>query len=288
MSRIAIVAMGLSAHAYLRVAERSGNRTKMFDEVWVVNGFGHVFQYDRMFHMDDIRLQAMRGKNGNMKIGRLVEWLRTAKGPIYTSRLLPETGASQEQIVELRKVIGVLPEGEEREARIAELATKEIEAELIAGGGFEGLVAFPMQEVINRFRCHPYFDSTVAYAIALAAYEGHDMTIYGADYEFQTPNGYMLSEKGRACCEWWVGQAIQCGVDVDITRASSLMNANKPDNPYGYDGVNIEGALDQQGNILISMSDRALPSAQEIELRYYKGPPTQAGFDQHMAELRRG
>lgn len=288
MSHVAIVAMGISAHQYLRVAERTGNRSTMFDEVWAVNGFGHVFQYDRLFAMDDIRVQAMRGKNGNAKIGRLVEWMRTAKGPIYTSWLPPEAAASEEQLDELRKVISVLPDGEERDAREAELATKEIEREIVTGGGFEGLVAFPLRDVINHFRCHPYFDSTVAYAIALAAYEGHDMTLYGVDYEFRIPSGHMMFEKGRACCEWWVGQAIQRGINVDVSLESSLLNANKGDNPYGYDGVNIEGGLDKDGNVVLRMEERALPSAHEIELRYYKGPQTQAGFERHMAELRRG
>lgn len=281
MSRVAIVAMGISAHEYVRAAEQGGNRKNLFDETWAVNGFGHVFDRERMFHMDDIRLQYLRGKNGNKKIGRLVEYLRTAEGPVYTSRVLTDEPPSEELLHQLRNVIQMLPEGDERKLRERELMTLEAERELIEGGGFKGLVAFPLQDVLRDFRCHPHFDNTVAYAIALAAHEGHDMTLYGADFDYP---GMPAAEKGRSCCEFWVGQAVARGLDVDITRQSTLMNANKAMPLYGYDGVEIDGSLDSNDNICIKMMDRPLPSPVEVEMSYYKGPPGQ--FDQWMAHLR--
>jgi hypothetical protein len=284
MARIAIVAMGVSAHQYLRSAETSGFTKAMFDETWMVNGFGHVFQYDRMFAMDDVRVQAIRGRAGNRKIGLLVEWLRQAKGPIYTSRCLPKEPASEERLKQLRGVIDVLPNGQERHQRERELETLQVERDLVMGGGFDGLVEFPLDAVINDFRCHPYFNSTVAYAIALAAHEGHDMTIYGADYDYGPESGVPVVEKGRACCEFWIGQAVARGLHVDITRASTMMDANIPDAPYGYDGVTLQGNIANDGTISFGREDRVLPDADEIEASYFKGPRDKLHL--HLADIR--
>lgn len=291
MPNVAIVAMGLSAHNYLRTVEQSGNRKAMYDEVWMVNGFGHVFHYDRLFAMDDIRMQALRGKNGNNKIGRLVEFLRTAKGPIYTSRCLAKEPPSEQMLTELKKVVDLLPQPHadyqgpptEREIREAELRSLAIERELVLGGGFEGLVEFPMQDVIENFRCHPYFNNTVAYAIALAAHENRDMTIYGADFE-GTMGTANAVERGRACCEFWISQAVSRGLMVDITLDSSLLDANRPANPYGYDGRDMLGQVGTDGKVQIQFTDRPLPDAMMVERAYYKGPPHL--FEKHLADLR--
>lgn len=281
MSKIAIVAMGASAHEYMRTAEMSGNRKSLFDEVWMVNGFGHVFQHDRLFAMDDIRLQYLRGKHGNHKIGRLVEALRHHPGPVYTSRALPEEPPSELMLDELKRIIAVLPEGQEKELRQAEYDTLQAERELMQGGGFKGLHEFPLEEVINKFRAHPYFNSTVPYAIALAAYEGHDMTIYGADYHYPTnvtPEGRALAESGRACCEFWVGIAVASGLNVDVTHTSTLMDAGLGGGPYGYDGKHIMGEVKlADGHIKFDINDIPLPPAAVIERRYYKGAPSQMG-----------
>jgi hypothetical protein len=181
----------------------------------------------------------------------------------------------------------VLPEGPEREMRQAELETLQAERELMQGGGFEGLVEFPLEAVVNKFRAHPYFNSTVAYAIALAAYEGHDMTIYGADFHYPTnvtPEGRALAESGRACCEFWIGIAVASGLHVDITNTSTLMDAGQGSGPYGYDGKHIKGEVKlADGRIAFELTDVPLPTAAEIERRYYKGAPTQMGAPRQVA-----
>lgn len=279
--KIAIVAMGASAHEYLRTAEMSGNTKNLFDETWVVNGFGHVFQHDRLFAMDDIRLQYLRGKAGNHKIGRLVESLRHHPGPVYTSRKLPDAPPSAEMLEQLQSIISMLPEGEEKALRAAEFETLQAERELMQGGGFKGLVEFPLEAVANKFRAHPYYNSTVAYAIALGAYEGHDMTIYGADYHYPTnitPEGRALAESGRACCEFWIGVAVASGLNVDVTNTSTLMDAGIAGGPYGYDGKNIYGEVKlADGYIKFDLNDIPLPTAAMIEQRYYKGAPSHKG-----------
>jgi hypothetical protein len=55
--------------------------------VWAINALGDVLACDRVFHMDDVRVQEVRAAaqpDGN--IANMLGWLRTHPGPIYTSR----------------------------------------------------------------------------------------------------------------------------------------------------------------------------------------------------------
>lgn len=88
---VAIVAMGVSCHTYLSVVSQAGDRRRLTDETWVINAMGGVLAHDRVFHMDDMRLQEMRAAaNPKSNVAGLANWLRTHPGPIYTSRAYPE------------------------------------------------------------------------------------------------------------------------------------------------------------------------------------------------------
>lgn len=88
---VAIVAMGASCHTYLSVVSQAGDRRRLTDETWVINAMGGVLAHDRVFHMDDMRLQEMRAAaNPKSNVAGLANWLRTHPGPIYTSRAYPE------------------------------------------------------------------------------------------------------------------------------------------------------------------------------------------------------
>lgn len=88
---VAIVAMGASSHTYMRLCAQAGDRHRLADETWVVNAMAGVLTHDRVFHMDDMRLQEMRAAvNPKGNVAGLANWLRTHPGPIYTSRAYPE------------------------------------------------------------------------------------------------------------------------------------------------------------------------------------------------------
>ena len=88
---VAIVAMGASSHTYMSVASQAGDRHRVADETWVINAMAGVLAHDRVFHMDDMRLQEMRAAvNPKSNVAGLANWLRTHPGPIYTSRAYPE------------------------------------------------------------------------------------------------------------------------------------------------------------------------------------------------------
>lgn len=89
--RVAIIGLGPSCEAFVDHAKRLGARKKIADEVWAINALGDILRCDRVFHMDDIRVQLARAeRRPDSNIAAMVEWLRTHKGPVYTSRPHPD------------------------------------------------------------------------------------------------------------------------------------------------------------------------------------------------------
>lgn len=84
---VAIVGLGPSSAQYLEIAKVLGGRHKYCDETWAINAFGDVLACDRIFHMDDVRIQEIRAAAApNSNIAGMLEWMRLHKGPIITSR----------------------------------------------------------------------------------------------------------------------------------------------------------------------------------------------------------
>jgi len=86
---VAIVALGPSSMQFLKYAEGAGGSKSYCDEVWGVNMNGGVLQCDRIFHMDDLKIQEMRIAYGSPiaeKLTGMLAWMKDHPGPIYTSR----------------------------------------------------------------------------------------------------------------------------------------------------------------------------------------------------------
>lgn len=82
---VAILGLGPSLGQYLEIAKRAGG--KHVDETWGINALGDVFNCDRVFHMDDVRVQEARAAaNPTGNIAAMLRWLKAHPGPIYTSR----------------------------------------------------------------------------------------------------------------------------------------------------------------------------------------------------------
>jgi len=132
---------------------------------------------------------------------------------------------------------------------------------------FPALVEFPLEECLNQFP-QGYFNSTAAYAVALALMRGATkMTLFGVDFTY--PDAH-TAEKGRACVEWWLGVAAARGVELSMPRTSSLMDALEPQAKrfYGYDCVDLQINRAADG-IKVAFTERAeLPTAAEIEHAY--------------------
>lgn len=69
------------------IVKRLGSRHAFADEVWAINALGDVLQCDRVFHMDDVRIQEIRAvARPQSNIAQMLKWLRKHPGPVYTSR----------------------------------------------------------------------------------------------------------------------------------------------------------------------------------------------------------
>jgi len=226
---VAIVGLGPSCVGFFELTRRLGGVSAYCDEVWGLNAIGDVLRCDRVFHMDDVRIQEARAAaRPDSNIAAMVQWLKKHPGPIYTS---------------------------------------------VVREGYPGMVPFPLQDVLNGREGSnggaPYFNSTAAYAIAYAVHLGvKKISLFGMDYTM--PNAHQ-AEKGRACCEFWLGIATARGIEVVVPENSSMLDAiEKPEERlYGYDCVEVTLRDREDGGVEVLFADRAqIPGAEEIEARY--------------------
>lgn len=226
---VTILGLGPSVSVYLEMTKRLGGRGAYSNEVWGINAIGDVIRCDRIFHMDDVRVQEMRAEArpaGN--IAAMLPWLRTHPGPIYTS---------------------------------------------VVRDGYPGLIAFPLEDVLNGTRESnggaPYFNNTAAYAIAYAIHIGvKHISLFGID--FTLPNSHS-AEQGRACCEFWLGIAAARGIEISVPGQTSLLDgcASDRDRLYGYDLVDVSLVQQKGGKLKVEMTARSdPPTAADIESRY--------------------
>ena len=83
---VVILGLGPSLGAYVDIAKRIGWRDAFCDEVWGINSVAGVVQCDRVFHMDDFRVQESRAEAmPQSNIANMIRGLRKHPGPIYTS-----------------------------------------------------------------------------------------------------------------------------------------------------------------------------------------------------------
>ena len=96
------------------------------------------------------------------------------------------------------------------------------------------IVEFPLEEVIKDQRC-AYMNTTVAYALAFAAYNkvGH-LDLFGMDFSYK--HNLHFAEAGRACLEFWICKLISMDITVGVSPRSSLLDQNVEieDRLYGY------------------------------------------------------
>jgi SAM-dependent methyltransferase len=138
--------------------------------------------------------------------------------------------------------------------------------------GYPGLVAFPLEDVLNGGHDSnggaPYFNSTAAYAVAYAVHIGvKRISLFGIDYTL--PNAHK-AEQGRACVEFWLGIAAARGIEITVPEQSSLLDACAPEAErlYGYDCADVFLETREDGGVKVRFEDKPPPDAAEIEHRY--------------------
>lgn len=92
-------------------------------------------------------------------------------------------------------------------------------------------VAYPIREVVDELK-FPYFNNTVAYAVALAIYEKFDtIGLFGCDFTYADRHA---AESGRACVEYWLGRAKMSGISVLLADRTSIFDHSAGRALYGY------------------------------------------------------
>lgn len=138
---------------------------------------------------------------------------------------------------------------------------------------YPALVEFPLEDVLNNLG-HDYFNSTAAYAIAFAIHTGAaKISLFGMDFSY--PNQHD-AEKGRACVEYWLGQAQARGILITLPKTTTLMDACYPKTArlYGYDTLDLDFDVQPDGSLKLGMTPREkLPTAEEIEANYDHSAP---------------
>ena len=138
---------------------------------------------------------------------------------------------------------------------------------------YPALVEFPLEDVLNNFG-HEYFNSTASYAIAFAIHIGAKIiSVFGMDFTY--PNTHD-AEKGRACVEYWLGQAHARGIKINMPKTTSLMDAcyERTARLYGYDTLTVGFNVQDSGVLKLDFTPRDnLPTAEEIEKAYDHSMP---------------
>ena len=85
---VVILGLGPSLEHYVDTVKRLGGRRAFSDEVWGINAVGGVLLCDRLFHMDDVRVQEARAAAAlGSNIAHMLAWMRQHPGPIMTSQV---------------------------------------------------------------------------------------------------------------------------------------------------------------------------------------------------------
>ncbi len=88
---VAIIGLGPSMAEYTDITKRLGGRHKFCDQVWAMNALGSIIQCDKIFHMDDVRIQEIRAEAlPDSNTAAMLEWMKTTTTPIITSRVHPD------------------------------------------------------------------------------------------------------------------------------------------------------------------------------------------------------
>jgi hypothetical protein len=93
---------------------------------------------------------------------------------------------------------------------------------------------YPLDAIVADLQ-YPYFNNTVAYAIAFAIHHKvGSINLFGLDFSYK--QNLHFAEAGRACVEFWCAVALSRGIHVEVAPTSTLLDTNVPEDErlYGY------------------------------------------------------
>lgn len=132
-------------------------------------------------------------------------------------------------------------------------------------------IEYPIGRVLEYFKPVKYFMNSVAYMLALAILEGYErIEMYGIDLRYFNDLGGKMEYHHNwidetHCIAFWAGQAIGRGIELVITKRSSLMKPVMPNDPslYGYEVSPMilsqrKGILDQREKVVLKQEPEKL------------------------------
>lgn len=146
---------------------------------------------------------------------------------------------------------------------------------------YPALVEYPLEDVLNNLQ-YDYFNSTAAYAVAFAIHIGAaKISVFGMDFSYANTH---QAEKGRACVEYWLGQAQARGIKLAVPKNSTLLDArhSRAERLYGYDTLDVKFNTQPDGMVKLDFVPKGtLPTAEAIEKQYDHSAPI---AEQHLTK----
>ena len=97
-----------------------------------------------------------------------------------------------------------------------------------------GLVEYPIKQIVEENNSY-YLNNTVAYAIAFAYWHRvGSLHLFGIDFGYK--GNLYFAEAGRACCEYWLANCMNAGIEVGVAASSYLLDTavEAEEKLYGY------------------------------------------------------
>lgn len=122
-----------------------------------------------------------------------------------------------------------------------------------------GAVLYPLEKIVQETGLC-YFNNTVAYALAYAAYlEVGKIFLYGIDFSYK--KNIYFAEAGRACTEFWLAFCVTRGIKLEVAASSSLLDTNIPPEQrlYGYHRLKDPLVMTFEGDDLLITKQSKIP-----------------------------
>ena len=84
------------------------------------------------------------------------------------------------------------------------------------------VIEYPIEQIVEENNSY-YLNNTVAYAIAFAYWHRvGSLHLFGIDFGYK--GNLYFAELGRACCEYWLANCMNAGIDSRCNASSYLLD----------------------------------------------------------------
>ena len=144
-----------------------------------------------------------------------------------------------------------------------------------------GLVEDPIKQIVEENNSY-YLNNTVAYAIAFAYWHRvGSLHLFGIDFGYK--GNLYFAEAGRACCEYWLANCMNAGIEVGVAASSYLLDTavEAEEKLYGYHRLEDPLIVDYDAEIQ-KLKVRKKSAKEE---KQYIPQPTLVGREDGKAEI---